>query len=83
MRFSPDSRILATVDNSWRREVLTGGNFEVLRLWSTNTGKLIAQSNGLHNLAFPNFSSAGKEIITSSNPGGILIWDVSAISNSP
>lgn len=83
MKFSPNSRILATVDDSSRREILTEGNFEVLRLWSTNTGKLIAQSDGLHKIAFPNFSSTGKEIITGSKPGKILIWDISAISNSP
>lgn len=83
MQFSPNGRILATIDESWRHEGLTGGNLEVLRLWSTSTGGLIAQSNGGHNMSFPRFDPTGREIVTGGTPGKILIWDISAISNSP
>jgi WD40 repeat protein len=84
MTFSPNGQTLATVDESKRRELLTGGSYHVLRLWNTQTGRLIARSNNRqYILGKITFNPNRNELFTGGLRGNITQWDFSEISNQP
>ncbi|UBF29096.1 WD40 repeat domain-containing protein [Kovacikia minuta CCNUW1] len=81
LAFSPNSKILATVGYSGRRELATGMRYHDLRLWDVQTGRLLGQSDKERHIMALAFTPDGKELITGSYPGQLLIWDISEIAN--
>jgi WD40 repeat protein len=72
--FSPNHRIAASggCDNRWRGSCTRG----YVKIWDITNGEIIAQYRHDNYVSSIDFSPDGKQIISGSRDGTIIIWDV-------
>jgi WD40 repeat protein len=80
--FSPDGRVLATINNGGWRGVppVREEDVTTIRFWDVATGKALREFTGhLGPIATLAFSPDGKHLVTGSHDTTALLWDVSGI----
>ncbi|MDH6243481.1 hypothetical protein [Mycobacterium sp. OTB74] len=75
LAFSPDGSVVAAGGQSYGLGPISGG--EPLRLWNTNTGRLVAtpKTGNYGTIRSLAFSPDGRRIATSSNERTVQLWD--------